>query len=410
MERIILILALFWSVVCQAQCPNNNIFYQSVNLTCPASTIVPCIFGGEYVTLNVVTGNTYTFSTCGGLWDTEITLYNGGIIGYNDDFCLLQSQIVWTATFTGTINILVDQYPCTSNFSCIDLSISCCGNSNFPPQDCLGAITICTNTAFSNNSVNIGCIVDLNAGNYGCLASAERQGTWYVFNPSIAGTLAFSINPANPLDDYDFAIWGPFPTGISIPQMCPPIGPPLRCSYAAPSGTTGLDFTSTDFSEGAAGDKWVRYLTVATNEVYLMYISNWSQSGLAFNLNWNPSNTASLNCTTLPIEIISFNGVKRGDFNYLYWTSEINQFLLERSQDLVNWELLTETSEFNYIDKTFQQGINYYRLNYNKVVAIDNIPREPIKTTNLLGQEVGLDYKGIVIEYYRMGQPIRIFR
>ena len=61
---------------------------------CIGTTNVPCVQGGQYALINVVTGNTYTFSTCGASFDTQITLYNnagGGSLGYNDDFCGLQS-------------------------------------------------------------------------------------------------------------------------------------------------------------------------------------------------------------------------------------------------------------------------------------------------------------------------------
>ena len=72
----------------------------------------------------------------------------------------------------------------------------------------------------------------------------ERQGTWYVFSPINSGTLAFDIIPSDPLDDYDFSIWGPFPNGTTTYDICPPLGPPWRCSYSALPGTTGLDSVS----------------------------------------------------------------------------------------------------------------------------------------------------------------------
>lgn len=405
----------------KAQCPNDNVFYTSSNLICPSSITIPCVFGGEYVTLNIVAGNTYTFSTCNGaFWDTQITLYNniGVSVGYNDDFCGLQSQITWTATYTGILNVLIDQYFCMSNFSCADLTISCCSTNNPSPSDCMGAITICSNATFNNNANNIGCTQDLNITNRGCLVSGERQGTWYIFSPINTGTLAFTINPSNPLDDYDFALWGPFPQGTTVFNICSPLGPPLRCSYSALGGSTGLDFISLDVSEGAGGDKWVQYLNVTVGDVYLMYIDNFSQSGLAFNLVWNPANTASLNCTSLPIEFINFKGEIKQDYNYLYWVfwegnDNISTYYLERSQDLINWEVINNQNtrrgnnvhEYTFKDKFFKNGVNYYRIrydfvNYTNIISLINDNVKPWKKTNMLGQEVDDNYKGIVIEYY----------
>lgn len=160
MHRPILLLAL--SIACavfghvRAQCPNNNVLYNvPATPPCPGSTTVNCIWGGEYVIVNVVAGNTYTFSTCGGAgWDTEITLYSGGgaLMGYNDDGCGLQSTITWVATYTGQLLVLVDAWEyflgipisnCNANSTCANLTVAC----QPPPEpgDCvpwIGGTTI----------------------------------------------------------------------------------------------------------------------------------------------------------------------------------------------------------------------------------------------------------------------------
>ncbi|MCB0764878.1 MAG: CUB domain-containing protein, partial [Flavobacteriales bacterium] len=125
-----------------------------------------------------------------------------------------------------------------------------------PPQDCIGGITICSGQAFNNNSNNTGTVVDLTSSNQGCLNAGERQGTWYYFSPSAGGTIGFTITPTAPTD-YDFAVWGPM-AGVT----CPPPGPPLRCSWAAPYGPTGCGNGATDVSEGAGGDRFVSTFNV----------------------------------------------------------------------------------------------------------------------------------------------------
>lgn len=173
-----------------------------------------------------------------------------------------------------------------------------------PPEDCVGSITICSGQSFNNNTNNTGLVADLNLTTAGCLGALERQGTWYNFSPSAGGQIGFTINPANPADDYDFAIWGPFPPGSTPGTICPPLSAPLRCSFAAPSGATGLNFVATDLTEDPGGDKWVRYLDVTVGQVYLLYVSNFSQSGLAFSLDWNLQGGASLDCTILGATLI----------------------------------------------------------------------------------------------------------
>jgi hypothetical protein len=244
-----------------------------------------------------------------------------------------------------------------------------------PPEDCVGALTICSNQAITNNPANTGNVVDLTTANMGCLSNAERQGTWYVFSPSSPGNVAFTIDPLNPLDDYDFAIWGPYPPGTTPGSICPPPGVPLRCSYAAPSGPTGLNYTAIDDSETALGDKWVNDIAVGLDQVYLMYISNWSQSGLAFNLTWQLTNGASLDCTVLPVTWIGFEGRAVVNTVELDWTTGSEQgsdhFVVERSVDGHGYAAIgqvqamgntSNSTDYHFVDRAPAQGLNYYRL------------------------------------------------
>jgi hypothetical protein len=95
------------------------------------TTVSTCVWGGEFSYYTVVAGQTYTWSTCGSTaFDTQLTLFQGAACGgvtlaYNDDACGLQSTITWTATFSGTVTLLVSQYNCQNNFICIPLNWAC---------------------------------------------------------------------------------------------------------------------------------------------------------------------------------------------------------------------------------------------------------------------------------------------
>ncbi len=117
-----------------SQCTFNNTNVSTVTLPgYPGSASVTCLHAGERVGVNVTAGNIYTFSTCGSTtFDSELTLYNTTgvtMLGYNDDFCGTQSQITWTATYTGVVHVLLDAvslvFHCNSNSTCMDLNITC---------------------------------------------------------------------------------------------------------------------------------------------------------------------------------------------------------------------------------------------------------------------------------------------
>jgi hypothetical protein len=80
-------------------------------------------WGGEYNTYNVTSGNTYEWSLCpvdgatNPTGDGQLTLRNmsNTTLCYSDDLCGASPKILWVATFTGQVTVLVTQYYCTTN-------------------------------------------------------------------------------------------------------------------------------------------------------------------------------------------------------------------------------------------------------------------------------------------------------
>ena len=80
-------------------------------------------WGGEYNTYNVTSGNTYEWSLCpvdgatNPTSDGQLTLKNTSntILCYSDDLCGASPKILWVATFTGQVRVLVNQYNCATN-------------------------------------------------------------------------------------------------------------------------------------------------------------------------------------------------------------------------------------------------------------------------------------------------------
>lgn len=125
---IITLLSLWPISNLSAQCAFDNFYYTDATPPCPGNNSVFCTFGGEYLSISVVQGNVYEFSTCGNAaFDTQLTLYGEALqlLGYNDDFCGLQSLISWTATYTGEVFLMLDQFPCLDNATCMDVLVTC---------------------------------------------------------------------------------------------------------------------------------------------------------------------------------------------------------------------------------------------------------------------------------------------
>jgi hypothetical protein len=128
-------------------------------------------------------------------------------------------------------------------------------------------------------------------------------------------------------------------------------------------------------------------------------------------------------------------GISKTKFNDLKWStnSESNNdfFTLENSVDGIEWKRVTQINgagtsnsklNYQYNDYDFTQNmINYYRLtqtdfdgikrNVGEIVAIDNRIKSKVivRITNILGQVVSEDEKGIVIYLFQDGSIERVY-
>jgi len=137
-----------------AQCAfgGNAVQFPSgiINPNCigTAQTITTCNFGGDYFLMNVVAGQQYLLSNCGGTWDSQITVYDNAtqaFIAFNDDngpACAgLQASVQWTSTFTGVVLVLINLYDCTTNFSCITTTVTCGAPPPTPANNDCASVT-----------------------------------------------------------------------------------------------------------------------------------------------------------------------------------------------------------------------------------------------------------------------------
>ena len=167
-------------------------------------TLTTCLFGGEYrVVTGVIAGVPITFETCGDTdWDTQISVYEAGggvCLDGNDDFCGLQSSVTVVPTSTSDLDILLDQFFCSSNTSCMTLNYT--AESTIPPPVnnlCVDAIEIVCGETVSGTT--LGATID---GVPFCGTSNTAPGVWYTFE---AGPGPASLTTCGGFFDYDTKI------------------------------------------------------------------------------------------------------------------------------------------------------------------------------------------------------------
>lgn len=198
-------------------------------------------------------------------------------------------------------------------------------------QNSCPATQVCgTFTTTPSGSGSGGQFGEVNFTTDGCL-NGEHNSTWITITILTSGTLQFTIDPIVNSNDFDFAIWGP-----SSP--CPPTTVPIRCSFAAGGGNTGLNGTASDVSENVFGNGWLQEMNVVAGQTYLILVDNFTTNN-GFQISFG--GTSTLDCTTLPIELVSFDGYNYNTYNYITWVcaSELNNdyYTIEKSIDGVNW-------------------------------------------------------------------------
>lgn len=382
-------------------------------------TICPSVTG-QYVSINFASidiENNYDY----------MYIFDG-----NDGFAQLLG--VYTGALTGTITAsAANTSGCislrfTSDGASTDVgwnaTVTCTGTPGGPYaasgiEDCTGGVVVCSDGSTSGGATGYGlqelpgtwnsC---LNFGNDG-----ETQSNWYHFSPATSGTIGFLMTPnVGSGTDYDWTIWGPYNS-----LQCPAFTNDsyLRCSGASfansgPNGETGLKAPATDVFEDQFGNGYLKPLTVIAGEIYVMMLDNWDGNGNTFNLTWQLSNGATLDCTpTLPVTLLNFEAQCDANHTALEWACETeinnNFFIVEKSgPDFVFKEIgkvfgagnSNITTHYSFIDQEANEETAYYRLlqvdydgslEYHRIVASNchDYSFDVIKT-NLSNNNLGL--------------------
>jgi hypothetical protein len=144
-------------------------------------------------------------------------------------------------------------------------------------------------------------------------------------------------------------------------------------------------------------------------------------------------NGSSAPNTALPVEFLFFAAsVNNQNQVVLNWAtaSELNNdyFTVERSVDGFSWEIVTIVqgngttpvrNDYSAIDTRPYSGLSYYRLkqtdfdgafDYANIVSvfIDGVEKSLIKVVNLMGQEVDINSRGMVILIFSDGSALKV--
>lgn len=259
-----------------AQCPYNNFFWTDLTPTGPGLTDTEFDgYGGDRYTVTVVAGQTYIFSTCNSSifgFDTQLTLYdNTGttVLAYSDDdpSCSPMSQITWIATYSGVVQLLLDEFNCSNtgggglsptqvDVTWVNVTPTCTG---------LPLTPICTQVGLNfiaGATGTEGTVTD--PYNYwDCLTFAPDP-TFYYLEISQAGTINMTLTGLQ--DDVDFIIWGPFANLTAAENYC---------GIWGNGGVLGGSGQVVDCSFDASNVEFPNINNAQVGEVYVMVITNY---------------------------------------------------------------------------------------------------------------------------------------
>jgi len=309
--------------------------------------------------------------------------------------------VLWSSTAGGSLTFVFVSDATYGNYRGFAADVICTPliNATAPNPDCSNATCMASGPViFNSGNTGGGAVNDLPDGSAqkGCLTTNERNTSWYYFCVATSGTLNLDIFPNPNSKDYDFALY-------KLASGCPSIAP-IRCSYSAPGGPTGINshmdygFSTTcisgpcstnDNSENdQQGNSWVNDLPVTAGERYVLVVGDYTSSGPS-SATIAVTGTATYNCNPplLPVELTDFNAKCSDEQVKLNWStaSETNNdyFTLEKSTDNLNFEKIAtingagtknSVSNYTYSDEVQNHdGTAYYRLSQTDYDGTKNI-------------------------------------
>jgi hypothetical protein len=155
-----------------------------------------------------------------------------------------------------------------------------------PEQDCLGALPL-ADTAFVQPNVYRG-VGRVNEAGSSCLGM-ERNSVWYKFTARANGRLGFVIEPNNPQDDFDWAVYR-MPQQASCADIASGAVMAVSCNFSSTPGRTGANGGSNETRQESAGTPFNATIAVSAGEVYYLLVTNFNATS-GYRLSFAPSSS-----------------------------------------------------------------------------------------------------------------------
>lgn len=149
----------------------------------------------------------------------------------------------------------------------------------------------------------------------------------------------------------------------------------VSCAATNWPTNTGTNSVETDVSEDVSGNSWVNWLPVNAGETYYLMVNNWSPGASGFDLVWQFTDGGAMDCSLLPIELLSFDAYKKDNNVEVKWStaSEINNdyFTILKSYDANIYKPVVIVQgavnsnvplSYSIIDSEPLTQVTYYRL------------------------------------------------
>ena len=170
-----------------------------------------------------------------------------------------------------------------------------------PSSDCSTAVVLCDKSSFTVPSITGAGLNRLEIPPDICLQE-ETSSAWYKWTCDKPGTLTFTLQPVNPSDDIDFAVFY-LPNGVEdcsekIPVRCMASGESVSLSFEKwqrCTGATGLSSRSYDLMEPPGceefDDNFVAALRMNPGESYALLVNNFHNTGNGFSIQFGGTAT-----------------------------------------------------------------------------------------------------------------------